>query len=139
ERPKTSFVANFLGTATFITGTVTKIDGAFMHVDGTCPTVVYLDPQSNRIMPESGAEVTLAIRPEKIHLTRDATGRDNESSVIIEDIAYLGVASNYRVKRDDGLLFKLQQTHGQRDEMPLEWEEKGFVHFDPADVILLEG
>ncbi|MGB0690371.1 MAG: TOBE domain-containing protein, partial [Candidatus Puniceispirillum sp.] len=111
----------------------------FMHVDGTCPTVVYLDPQSNRIMPESGAEVALAIRPEKIHLTRDATGRDNESSVIIEDIAYLGVASNYRVKRDDGLLFKLQQTHGQRDQTPLEWEEKGFVHFDPADVILLEG
>lgn len=138
ERPKTSFVANFLGTATFIKGTVAKIDGAFMHVDGACPTVVYIDPESDRTIPAVGAEVTLAIRPEKIHLTRDATGRDNESSVIIEDIAYLGVASNYRVKRDDGLLLKLQQTHGQRDETPLEWEEKGFVHFDPADVILLE-
>lgn len=138
ERPKNSFVANFLGTATFITGTVAKIDGAFIHVDGACPTVVYLDPQSDWVMPKIGAAVTLAIRPEKIHLTRTKTGHKNESPVIIEDIAYLGVASNYRVIRDDGLMFKLQQTHSQRDETPLEWEEKGFVHFDPADVILLE-
>jgi putrescine transport system ATP-binding protein len=99
---------------------------------------VYLDPKSDRIIPEHGAGVTLAIRPEKIHLTRAKTGQHNESMVTIEDIAYLGVASNYRVKRDDGLLLKLQQTHSQRDETPLEWEEKGFVHFDPADVILLE-
>ena len=81
--------------------------------------------------------MTLAIRPEKISLSAVATGVVNEIPVIVEDLAYLGVASNYRVKTVDGRMFKLQQQQSRRVSKPLEWGDAGFIQFDPADVIIL--
>jgi hypothetical protein len=55
-----------------------------------------------------------------------ATGAVNEIPVIVEDLAYLGVASNYRVKTADGQMFKLQQQQSRRASEPLEWGDAGF-------------
>jgi len=79
----------------------------------------------------------LAIRPEKISLSATATGAVNEIPIVVEDLAYLGVASNYRVKTAQGQMFKLQQQQSRRADKPLVWGDAGFIQFDPADVIVL--
>ena len=79
----------------------------------------------------------MAIRPEKISLSATAAGAVNEIPVVVEDLAYLGVASNYRVKTAKGHMFKLQQQQSRRAGKPLGWGDAGFIHFDPADVIVL--
>ena len=79
----------------------------------------------------------MAIRPEKISLARTASGAVNEVEVTVEDMAFTGVASNYRVLGPGGVLLKLTQPNMRRGEPALEWEETGFAAFDPADVVLL--
>ena len=65
------------------------------------------------------------------------TGAVNEIPIVVEDLAYLGVASNYRVKTSKGQMFKLQQQQSRRADKSLEWGDSGFIQFDPSDVIVL--
>jgi len=138
ENPKNRFVADFLGMISFVEGRVTQATSTAMVIDSTPPITAAIDQQRGLArQPEKGARVTLAIRPEKISLSSVATGAVNEIPVIVEDLAYLGVASNYRVKTADGQMFKLQQQQSRRASKPLEWGDAGFIQFDPADVIIL--
>ena len=79
----------------------------------------------------------MAIRPEKITLSAVRQGLVNEIPVTVEDLAFTGVATNYRVTGPDGLRLKLTQPNRRGSDAALEWEQQGFASFDPADVVLL--
>ena len=132
DQPKNSFIADFLGTVSFLEGTVEARSDGMIRISGPIP-VTAVDPGGVAV----GDGVRLAIRPEKISLSRNATGVANEIEVTVEDMAFTGVASNYRVKGPGGILLKLTQPNMRRGEPALEWEEAGFAAFDPADVVLL--
>lgn len=132
DQPKNSFIADFLGTVSFLEGTVEARSGGQLQVLGPVP-VTAVDPGGFAV----GDPVRMAIRPEKINLSRSATGAPNEVAVTVEDMAFTGVASNYRVLGPGGVLLKLTQPNMRRGEPALEWEETGYAAFDPADVVLL--
>lgn len=132
DQPKNSFIADFLGTVSFLEGTVEARSGGQLQVSGPVP-VTAVDPGGFAV----GDPVRMAIRPEKINLSRSATGAPNEVEVTVEDMAFTGVASNYRVLGPGGVLLKLTQPNMRRGEPALEWEETGYAAFDPADVVLL--
>ena len=132
DQPKNSFIADFLGTVSFLEGTVEARSGGQLQVLGPVP-VTAVDPGGFAV----GDPVRMAIRPEKINLSRSATGAPNEVEVTVEDMAFTGVASNYRVLGPGGVLLKLTQPNMRRGEPALEWEETGYAAFDPADVVLL--
>ena len=132
DQPKNSFIADFLGTVSFLEGTVEILSGGMAGISGPMP-VTAVDPGGLSV----GDSVRMAIRPEKISLSRAATGAANEVEVTVEDMAFTGVASNYRVLGPGGVLLKLTQPNMRRGEAALEWEETGFAAFDPADVVLL--
>jgi putrescine transport system ATP-binding protein len=151
ERPANVFVADFLGMISFIEGCITKVSKDSIEIDSTPPIIAATASQTNtQTNAQSNAQsnahsklnvgdkVILAIRPEKISLSATATGEINEIPVVVEDLAYLGVASNYRVKAANGKMFKLQQQQSRRTARPLTWEEAGFIQFDPNDVIILQ-
>ena len=132
DRPKNSFIADFLGTVSFLEGRVEARSDGLLRISGPVP-VTAVDPGGFAI----GDAVRMAIRPEKISLSRNATGAANEAEVTVEDMAFTGVASNYRVLGPGGVLLKLTQPNMRRGEPALEWEETGYAAFDPADVVLL--
>ena len=132
ERPKSSFVADFLGTISFVDGVVASRDKTSITIGGDLNICAACGDD----LPV-GAAVKLAIRPEKITLSRSKSGDVNEIEVVVEDLAYLGFATNYRVKTASGQMFKLQQQQRRSLDAPLSWGEKGYVHFDPQDVIVL--
>ena len=143
ERPANVFVADFLGMISFIEGCITKVSKDSIEIDSTPPIIAATASQTNtqsnaHSKLNVGDKVILAIRPEKISLSATATGEINEIPVVVEDLAYLGVASNYRVKAANGKMFKLQQQQSRRTARPLTWEEAGFIQFDPNDVIILQ-
>lgn len=147
ERPANVFVADFLGMISFIEGCITKVSKDSIEIDSTPPIIAATASQTNNQTNAQsnahsklgvGDKVILAIRPEKISLSATATGEINEIPVVVEDLAYLGVASNYRVKAANGKMFKLQQQQSRRTARPLTWEEAGFIQFDPNDVIILQ-
>ena len=132
DRPANSFIADFLGTVSFLQGRIVRAENGLLDVDGPVP-VAAIDPGGFAV----GEDVKMAIRPEKISLTRVASGGLNDVAVTVEDMAFAGVASNYRVAAPGGCLLKLTQPNRRSDEAPLQWEEQGFASFDPADVVLL--
>jgi len=133
ERPKNSFVADFLGTISFVDGVVGQRDKSGITLDGD----LKIRAMTNLDLAV-GKAVRLAIRPEKIYLSQTASTAPNQIEVVVEDLAYLGFATNYRVKTPSGQMFKLQQQQRRSNETPLSWGETGYVHFDPQDVIVLE-
>ena len=132
DRPRNQFIADFLGTVSFLDGTVTSFKDGLIILDGPVP-VTAIDPGGFVV----GDAVRMAIRPEKITLGRNQSGAVNELPVTVEDMAFTGVATNYRVIGPDGLRLKLTQPNRRGDAAALEWEQQGFVSFDPADVVLL--
>jgi putrescine transport system ATP-binding protein len=133
DHPKNSFIADFLGSVSFLEGQVEMVKDGQLNIAGLVP-VTAIDPGGFAV----GDKVRMAVRPEKISLARTATGAVNEIEVMVEDMAFTGVASNYRVMGPQGLLLKLTQPNRRSDEPPLEWEDIGYASFDPADVVLLQ-
>jgi putrescine transport system ATP-binding protein len=132
DRPCNSFIADFLGTVSFLEGVVASVNDGSIMVDGPVP-VTAANPGGFAV----GDVVRMAVRPEKIALGPEARGAINEIPVTVEDLAFTGVATNYRVIGPEGVRLKLTQPNRRGEAASLKWEQQGFVSFDPADVVLL--
>ena len=96
EQPNSQFVANFIGNMNFFNGRVEESDNGTAVIDagplGAIETE--LDDES----PGVGADVVVAIRPEKLKLHFEAPG---EGANIVEGrigpVAYLGERSHFHV------------------------------------------
>ena len=132
EKPVNAFIADFLGTVSFIDGTVKTVTDENVMIAGELNVSAVNDGRFAK-----GDKVRAAIRPEKISLTPEKTGAPNEMPVTIEDLAFLGVALNYRVICDNGKMLKVHHPN-RSGEKSMTWGDKGFVQFLPEDVILLE-
>ena len=102
ERPRTRFVAGFIGTSNLMTGRVRELDGATAVLDcGVGESL--LVPGATEIGAGVGAELDLTVRPEKIVISADAPsagwcalrGR-------VAEVVYLGTSTQYAVTIGDG-------------------------------------
>ena len=95
ERPRTAFVARFLGASNLLPGTVAG--SGVVLLDGGGEVRIAADS-----LPESGTRVAVGIRPEKLAFgARD--GRNRLAGTVIES-AYVGVATQYIVDTPSGRL-----------------------------------
>ena len=96
ERPSSRFVADFIGTMNFFDGRVRKSDNGIAVVDAGSLGAV--EAATDGEAPDVGADVVVAIRPEKLQLHFEAPG---EGANIIEGrmgpAAYLGDRSHFHV------------------------------------------
>jgi len=98
DRPRTRFVADFLGKSIFLTGTVAAVDHgvATVAVDG-----VPIRHQASRgSLPPVGGTVTLALRPHLPHLVpvNDGLDPDNRLPGRVESVLYVGSHAEVSVK-----------------------------------------
>jgi putrescine transport system ATP-binding protein len=105
EQPNSRYVATFIGDINLIEGTLARSENTIAQIDCGPAGVLRATP-TPRIA--SGARVALALRPEKITLTHEppADSSLNTLDGKIEDIAYLGDASVYKLVVADGLALK---------------------------------
>ena len=94
ERPKTSFVARFLGASNLLPGAVDD-SGTVRLRSGAVVRVA-------RPLPPSGTSVAVGIRPEKLRF--DDPDGINRLSGTVKEMSYLGVATQYVVDTPDGAL-----------------------------------
>ena len=96
ERPSSRFVADFIGTMNFFDGRVRKSDNGITIVDAG--SLGAIEATTEGEAPCVGADVVVAIRPEKLRLHFEAPG---EGANIIEGrmgpAAYLGDRSHFHV------------------------------------------
>ncbi len=97
ERPNSRFVADFIGTMNFFDGRVQKSDNGISYVDaGPLGTVeAAAEGETPAVV---GADVLVAIRPEKLKLNYEAPGAgDNIIEGRMGPAAYLGDRSHFHV------------------------------------------
>ncbi|MCD7060743.1 ABC transporter ATP-binding protein [Pelagibacterium xiamenense] len=128
EFPNTRFVADFIGTVNMFEGVVTEDEDDHIRIDASseagCDIYVGhgVDCAPEQIL-------WYAIRPEKMVLSRERPEGDaNITHGLVQDIAYLGDISMYRVMLDSGKRVHVTKTNASRyDEDGIRWDERVFV------------
>jgi spermidine/putrescine transport system ATP-binding protein len=117
ERPRTRFVAGFIGTSNLLSGTVERIEGT-TAVLATGVDEMVVAPDAVRLGATVGQPLELTVRPEKIIITqhRPDDGRCHVRGRVSE-VVYLGTSTQYAIRTDDGsdLLVFLQNAADSSD------------------------
>jgi len=137
EYPVNRTVAEFIGAVTLFEGMVIRCKDGVLQV--RCDTVdgeltVRHDPPL-----ETGTPVTVALRPEKFSLTTEPVpGAVNQLSGTVQDIAYLGDVSIYRVRLATGKVIEVQVTNLTRlPKRKVDWEQTVWLQWNPAAALVL--
>ena len=95
ELPRTAFVANFLGQSNLFTGDVSNATSNSISLNIEGSTIVVPKKRAQR---HSG-EVTVGVRPEKVHLHTEEPDFDAETNMLgpgrIIDVSFSGVSTQY--------------------------------------------
>ena len=92
ERPRTAFVAGFLGVSNLLPGVVAADDLVRLEAGGD----VRVPPGA---LAGRTGRISVGVRPEKIRL---GGGAENTLSGFVAEISYIGVSSQYIVKTEAG-------------------------------------
>jgi spermidine/putrescine transport system ATP-binding protein len=107
EHPNCRFVADFIGETNFLDGVVGQLDGAnrvLLNVDG-CPPLWAYTPDPVRV----GQQVSLAVRPEKMHLRQGEYA--NQLRGRVADIVYIGTDTHYGVTLANGKEIRVREQN----------------------------
>ena len=132
EYPNSRFVADFIGTINLFPGRPQRSDGESLILCQETGTLIQADAASAQDWPD---ELHVAVRPEKIRLTRQPPEGEGLTVMhgLVEDLAYYGNYSLYRVRTDQGKLVQVSSQNAQRSaELALEWDEQVYLSW-PRD------
>ena len=135
ERPRTTFVANFLGQSNLLAGEVTSSNGddLVVEVQGTKVAV-----RAARAQATEG-QVWLGVRPEKVHLAPQGESTDGNSlgGGRVVDVSFVGVSTQYLVTMPWGQsVMAFEQNTGAR--APLTVGQEVDLHWSPEHAFLLD-
>ena len=139
EFPKNRFMANFIGSVNMLAGHV-------VHADGKLCTL-YTSSHDSRFevehpeQLEEGVAVWLAVRPEKIRIALDSPAADipNRISGVVDDIAYTGNMSTYRVRVGSGDVLEVthpNQSRAKDGQLVADWGDTVHLCWTPSDAVL---
>jgi putrescine transport system ATP-binding protein len=137
EFPNSRFSAEFIGTVNLFDGKIIKDepDHAIIESKGL-DSDIYLD---HGITGTLGMDVSIAVRPEKIIVSREQPQEKyNWIQGTVDEIVYLGGFSTYYVKLADGKQVIATQANLNRTihERPT-WDEKIYLSWLPVSGVVL--
>lgn len=141
ERPRTRFVASFLGASNLLHGSVSGTADGY--------TVVQLTGGAQVRVPTSQAagrtSLDVGVRPEKIRIQDvgvDLRPTDNRLHGVISDTLYTGVSTQVRVELPDGSTLTIYEQNLSRasrsdawrpgDQVDLGWAPEDTFAVDPS-------
>jgi len=136
ERPRTAFVATFLGSSNLIPGTVQELTpggGAVIRtVHGPLTTA-----HASGLRP--GQEVVLSIRPEKLRMERDDETEGNEVRARVDDIVYTGAENQYLLQASGQSLVAFQLNADIGADEDFDYDEEVALYLPPESLVVLDG
>jgi putrescine transport system ATP-binding protein len=135
ETPATRFVADFIGNVNLMDGTVVVDEPDLVEIDcGFCRHRV-----GHGITGTVGMAVSVAVRPEKIRLSREKPeGEVNQVKATVRDRSYFGSFTVYNLELEGGRLLKVSESNVERHraDAPEEGEVAWATWPDTAQVVL---
>ncbi len=137
EFPTNRFVADFIGTINTFESVVTEVRDEEIEVysDEAGEVLTALGRQ----LVEVGQTVEIAVRPEKIFVTKDRPDNDDVCiEGIVDDLGYLGNRSLYRVRLGNGKIVQVSSQNRRRSVTRfLEWDDNVWLSWRPRSAVVL--
>jgi putrescine transport system ATP-binding protein len=142
EFPQSRFVADFIGTTNLFEGTVRGSDEGHLVVsspEAGCDLIV---DEIGRF--GSGQRVWIALRPEKIRLSKQPVAGDRQGEPInqikgtVWELGYLGNRSTYRIKTETGKLVTVFAQNDRRtSEWSIDWSDEVYLNWSADGAVVL--
>jgi putrescine transport system ATP-binding protein len=87
-----------------------------------------------------GQEVDIAVRPEKIFLSREEPDNQEDTRLqgVVDDLGYLGNRSLYRIRLASGRIVQASSQNRRRSITRfLEWDDKVWISWRPRSAVVL--
>ena len=141
ETPATRFVADFIGNVNLMDGALAVDEPD--HVQVTCADCTH--HIGHGITGTEGMPVTVALRPEKIRIGReavaapgDAPPQFNRARGTIKDMSYFGSHTVYHLQLSSGQILKVSTSNAERHrEHPLTWGDEAWASWSPTSPVVL--
>ncbi|HVY81123.1 MAG TPA: TOBE domain-containing protein, partial [Steroidobacteraceae bacterium] len=137
EFPNNRFVAEFIGNVNLFEGRVVEDEPDHVLIDSPeLGASIYV---GHGISTAPEAMVWVAVRPEKMILSRDSPGTTtNAAQGTIHEIAYMGDLTIYLVQLDSGRIVRITQPNIYRHaDRPLTWEERVWVSWHESSAVVV--
>jgi putrescine transport system ATP-binding protein len=142
ETPASRWIAEFVGDINLFEGQVGTAEGGRLAVSTRDAGTVYVaEPRT----PLTKSVVSVAIRPEKVKLSRRAPAADGVSATafnrlegVITDVSYLGGVTTYKVKLDSGAIVRSSMANTTRIVDAYTASQRVVAWFTPDDCLVLE-
>jgi len=145
ETPATRFVADFIGNVNLMDGTVAVDEPDHCVID--CGNIRHF--VGHGITGTVGMKVSVALRPEKIRISREppaaegetgSGGHHNRIKGVVKDLAYFGSFTVYHLEFPGGRVLKVSQNNVERyRDDDLTWGDEAWAHWSPqAQVVLTQ-
>jgi ABC-type Fe3+/spermidine/putrescine transport system ATPase subunit len=120
ERPRTCFVASFIGDSNLLEGVVTDLDEerALVQRSG----MRFIVPPSETM--RKGEKATISLRPERVAIGGELNGYENRATGRVRHVTYQGSLVKYEVELPSGDTIFIDAQPGA-----------GRQHFDPGDTV----
>jgi putrescine transport system ATP-binding protein len=138
EYPATRFTADFIGNINIFEGEVSEADA-----DGISVKVPKLGTSLRASQPGSvskGSNVFLAVRPEKIWISRELPNAHGNTLLtgIVEDQGYFGNLSLYRVRLESGEIIQVSaQNRERKAERTIDWDDTVHIYWENTATVVL--
>lgn len=137
EYPNSRFVADFIGEMNIFEGYVIEDEADHVLVsspDAGCDLYV-----SHSASAPVGAQVAVAIRPEKVRIAREPfPSNRNTAKGTVHEIAYLGDVSVYHVMLESGKKMLATIANQFRlTERPINWDDDVYLTWRPESGVVL--
>ncbi len=137
EYPNCRYSASFIGSVNLFDGIVESMESDYTVI--ACPDLENPIQVDHGLSVAEGLPVTIAVRPEKLHLTpENPQERLNCLSGVVDEIAYLGDVSIYHVRLPSGrkVLATLPNTSRAHKGSPT-WGDTVHLGWDPDSCAVL--
>jgi len=143
EFPQSKFVADFIGSVNIFEGRVSDDATDYVRIkssEADCEIHI-----SHGVSCSENQKLWFAIRPEKLTIRhakprKTKLAKYNWVSGVVDEIAYQGNLSVYRIKLGSGKIIRVTKSNRVRhDEDEITWDDKVFVSWeDTAGVVLTQ-
>jgi putrescine transport system ATP-binding protein len=143
EAPNSRWIAEFVGDVNMFEGEISTSEaGRLAIATRDAGTIIVTEPRQ----PVTKAIVSVAIRPEKVKLSRRGPASDainaqaiNRLEGVVTDVSYLGGLTTYKIKLESGAVLRSSMANTAR----LDVDAYGMSHrviawFTPDDCVVLE-
>jgi putrescine transport system ATP-binding protein len=137
EHPSTRFVADFIGTVNMFEGRVSEDEPDYISITSQeAGGEIYVGHGVSCVLNQ---QVWFAVRPEKLRVTRERPAKEhNVHKAVVDEVAYLGNLSIYRLRLDTGKVLQATKVNLLRfDEDAISWDETVWVTWDDTAGVVL--